>query len=312
MYPKLILYLCLFCTFSAKAQLDSIYYERGKEAINQEEYTKGFELLDSAIMINPSAYLYYQSKAFAFHQLGKYEEAILCIDEGIKKNPEDGYFFHSRALIHYYNGAFKRSINDDNRAMALAGNDQELKMRVLINRSSPKTYLKDYAGAIKDLENALKLDSKSVEATLNLGTTYMVMGEYDLAMKYFTIADKFKPNDFGVLTNLGFLFTETKQYKKAIGVLNKSIEIKPDLAESYNNRGFAYLKLNQLEAAEKDIDKSIEIHPRNSYAYRNKALLYIERKNWKKVCENLDKASYYGFRKLYGEEVDELIEEYCD
>jgi tetratricopeptide (TPR) repeat protein len=181
MYPMLIFCSCLLFTFSAAAQMDTTYYQQAKEAIDQEDYTKGFELLDSAIMLNSTEYLYYNKKAFVFHQLGKYEEAIACINEGIEKNPTNGYFFNTRALINYYSGQFELSIEDTNRAMDLVGEDVELKLRILINRSNSNAYLQNYSKAIEDLKMALGLDSKNGEAMVNLGTTYMVMGEHDLS-----------------------------------------------------------------------------------------------------------------------------------
>ena len=66
-----------------------------------------------------------------------------------------------------------------------------------------------------------------------------------------------------------------------------------------------------IKSAVKDFKTAAGITPRDSYLYYYYALLYISQNKTKKTCESLQKAKSLGFKRMYGDEVDKLIEQYC-
>jgi tetratricopeptide (TPR) repeat protein len=75
--------------------------------------------------------------------------------------------------------------------------------------------------------------------------------------------------------------------------------------------GFAYYKLHKLDLAEEKINHAIRVLPSNSYAYRNLALVAIEKGEMDATCKYLAKSRELGFALKYGNEVEELIQQYC-
>lgn len=302
----------IFFPFCISAQLDSVYHQEAISLANQGELTEAIKLLDKAIKINPHEPKYFADKSLCLEGLGKSKESLECINNAVKKHPKNPYFLLARTAILYHRKDFKEVIIDVDNAMKFAKEDKDLKINLLLKKSAAHNYLNDFKSAISDLELALTIDSSYIAIYVDFGITYMDIKDYPSALKYFTKASEYDPNDYILLMNIGFLFIQMEEYRKAIGALNKSIQIEPNLLpESYNNRGFAYFKLGELETAEADIDKSLEMYPQNSYAHKNKALIYLAKKDISKACASLQKALNYGYNKMYGDEVDKLMEEYC-
>lgn len=115
----------------------------------------------------------------------------------------------------------------------------------------------------------------------------------------------------GSYNNLGFIYSSLDSFEQSIDYFNKVLEIEPDEPVAYNNRGYSYYRLGEYRKAIKDIKKSIDMEPSNSYAYRNLALVHITRNRMQEACEALNTALAYGFTKLYGPEVKELFDKYC-
>jgi tetratricopeptide (TPR) repeat protein len=69
--------------------------------------------------------------------------------------------------------------------------------------------------------------------------------------------------------------------------------------------------LNDLKGALDDVNHSLQLYPQNSYAYKNRALIFIAMKQYSKACADLQIAIQLGFTQMYGDEVKNLLEQYC-
>ncbi|MGL4596548.1 MAG: tetratricopeptide repeat protein, partial [Bacteroidia bacterium] len=112
--------------------------------------------------------------------------------------------------------------------------------------------------------------------------------------------------------NLVYIARFTGNYKRAVEVsTDESIENTPMKAFSYNNRGYAKMKLGDLEGAEKDMMLSRKLDPKNSYVYYNLGLLYLEKKNKTQACAYFQQALALDFTKMYGNDVQKMIDLHC-
>ena len=75
-----------------------------------------------------------------------------------------------------------------------------------------------------------------------LGLSEYKKGNHKQAIKYFSKAIEYNPNDASLYNNRGLAYYNLEQYNKAIADYTKAIEIKPNFADAYYNRGLAYLK----------------------------------------------------------------------
>ena len=95
------------------------------------------------------------------------------------------------------------------------------------NRGNAKRLLKNYDGALEDVNQSLQMDSLNAFAYSNRGLIWMDKGEEEIALKDLDLA----------------------------------IELNNQVAEFYYNRGNYYLKLKKYDKATADYSKSMKLVP---------------------------------------------------
>ena len=178
-----------------------------------------------------------------------------------------------------------------------------------------KYSLKDYKGAIKDYQEAIKLDPEYTDAWYGKAICESILERYDKALADYNKAAELDPSNKDVIFNRAYYVKQkTGDYKGAIEDYNFYIEKfkKSDDAFVYSNMGYCKYKLNDFEAALSDINKSLELNPDNPMAYKNRALIYFVTDNKDNACNDLHKSLELGFTKKFGNDVEELISEKCD
>ncbi len=181
--------------------------------------------------------------------------------------------------------------------------------------ASAKFSLKDYKGAITDINQALKLKNDYTEAYYVRAICYGELGNIDKAAADFNKVLSMDPNFQDAYVNRAFYVKEPqKDYEGALADYNKFIEINRagNNAFAYSNRGFVKYNLGNYSDALDDINASLKIDPENSYAYKNMALIYIAMDSLDVACSNLSKALDLGYTTKFDDTVQRLILEYCE
>jgi tetratricopeptide (TPR) repeat protein len=184
-----------------------------------------------------------------------------------------------------------------------------------LKNGSAKFQLQDYAGAIDDLDQAIRLKENFKEAYYLRALSYVHLNRFDKAAADFNRVIEIDPLFKDAWFNRAFYIRQrVGDYTEAIHDYNRFMELTPGEDHSFalNNRGYARYKLNDLDGALRDIDNSISLNMSNSYAYRNRALVYIAMENLELACDDLETALGLGFTKSYGGEVQGLFDLYCD
>ncbi len=113
----------------------------------------------------------------------------------------------------------------------------------------------------------------------NLGLTYQLKGQYDLAVEYYTKALKVREKAFGkshpdtamIYDNIGVIYKLKGDYDRAIDYHEKTLNIikevfgqaHPKLATNYNNFGLAYQLKGRQDLAIQYFRKSLDILKKN-------------------------------------------------
>jgi len=177
-----------------------------------------------------------------------------------------------------------------------------------------KYSLKDYKGAIKDYEEAIKIDPGFAKAWYGKAICESILRKYDKALTDFDKAAELDPSNKDIVFNRAYYVKQkTGDYKGAIEDYNYYINSfkKNDDAFVYNNMGFCKYKLDDYESALSDINRSLELNPNNPMAYKNRALVFLATGKTENACNDLHKSLELGFTKKFGNEVEELIAEKC-
>ena len=92
--------------------------------------------------------------------------------------------------------------------------------------------------AIKDYDEAIRLDPKDAEAFVYRGITWKEKGELDKAFKDFDEAIRLDPKDAWAFVNRGMARHKKKEYDKALKDYDKAIGLDPKDAEAFVNRAW--------------------------------------------------------------------------
>jgi tetratricopeptide (TPR) repeat protein len=110
-------------------------------------------------------------------------------------------------------------------------------------------------------------DPLTPEEHLNLGVTYEQQGDFDNAIKEYSLAAKKLPGAFLYLGNAHF---QKKEWKKAEEYYRLAIEKEPANADAHNNLAWLfYTRREKLEEAERLARKALELNPGKGDVYRD-------------------------------------------
>lgn len=169
----------------------------------------------------------YDTRALAYRNLCKFDEAIQDISEAIKINPKNAGLYSHRAYV--YNDLYEidKALEDANKAIEMDSNSS------FSYRTRADIYLnkREFQKALKDIQKCLNIDEK----------------------------------DFGAHEQLTFYYDETDKPEKALEIANKLIELYPKKANAYGNRALLYIDHGEIDKAESDIQKAFSLLPDSAY-----------------------------------------------
>ena len=141
--------------------------------------------------------------------------------------------------------------------------------------------------AVKNLEEAAKLDPENARIQQELAMAYRDVGEYGKAEQHFQRALTLKPDFPAAWNNLATLYLLTKQWDKAISCTQKALSSvtysTPQYA--YNNQGLAYYNKGEYQKAVDSFLDALKIFPSYTVCLTNLGLAYEALKNYKKAIE---------------------------
>ena len=130
----------------------------------------------------------------------------------------------------------------------------------------------EYAKAIVEIEEAIKLEPDNADAHTNLALAYFKNGDYESAASAWTDAISFSPDGASAHVERGRSYFNLKKYEQAIADFTQAIDLGSNDAGAYNMRGRSYSFLEDYEQAIVDFTQAIELDPALDDAYFNRAV----------------------------------------
>ncbi len=132
----------------------------------------------------------------------------------------------------------------------------------------------DYYGQL------IKLDPENFDYFFQRGALQLnYLNKPKDAIKDFDQAIKLNPREPLAYFNRGTAFVKTEDWKKAKKDFDVAISGRPDYVDAYLNRGIALIYMKELDAAIADFDRGIQLNPRVPNLYRARALVYKAKGN---------------------------------
>jgi len=149
-------------------------------------------------------------------------------------------------------------------------------------------------GLAKLLE-AVKLDPDNAELNHQIAVVLRNLGEYRLSLKYFNRALALKPKYSEARNNLGTLYLVMGQWDKAIScfkeVVSDILYTTPQFA--YNNMGYAYFKKGDYDKAITSYKRALRSSPSYTLCYSNLARAYEAKGEFNEAVAAYKKRIFY-------------------
>ncbi|MBW4562105.1 MAG: tetratricopeptide repeat protein [Mojavia pulchra JT2-VF2] len=226
-------------------KIDSNYYQswtnRGYALARLKDYNQMQESCATATIINPEAVYAWNCRGEALYNLKQYNEAIAAFDQAIMLNSKDPVFWINKteALLALKQpdtalSAVNQAIELLKKAWEVEPKDANAKELAVALSYQAKVLLqkKDYEGALKTYEQALKYNPDYFVALRGKGIALQGLKQDDraIAQFYFLL-------DRPQITNnqkaeawyyLGLSLCEFRQTERAIAAFDQALKLKPD------------------------------------------------------------------------------------
>ena len=135
--------------------------------------------------------------------------------------------------------------------------------------------------AVAQHEKALELDSRLLNAHINLISLYGRLRIFDKADEHYRAAVEIAPNNPQPYYDHGVLLMEEGKNADAETAFRKVLELDPDHANAHNNLGDLLQREGKLEAAADEFRKAIESDPDFPQAHFNLGRILVNQENYK-------------------------------
>lgn len=169
----------------------------------------------------------------------------------------------------------------------------------------------DYDLAIDLFSCCLDQEDVSVESLAQTytgrGITYIAKSDYDQAIRDFNEAIRLDPNLADAYYNRGVAHYHKGNYDQALQDYDEAIRLIPSYADAYNNRGATHRDLGQVDLAIRDYGEAIRLDPQYALAYANRALAYTLLSQDTEAQQDMNRAEELGYdRSVLEGAVEEL------
>lgn len=229
------------------------------------------------------------NKALALTDMKAYEKADSTFNLIIDAFPRFDSAYLGRARLHMITTDTIAALEDIEKALSInknAVNGYLLRADIAINSS------KDYAAALADMNEAIKLQPRVAGFFINRAFLRYMTDDYFGAMADYDYALQLEPDNSVALYNRGMLRTEVHDINKAIADFTEVLRLDPFEYKAMYNRAMLLAEIGEFEQALADLDAVIKAYPDFAAAYfmrydvlRRKGDLMAARKDYDKSLD---------------------------
>ncbi len=277
-----------------------LYHQEGLRFHEKGNYAEAVIYYDMAIEADPACIKCLYNRGLALIQLEKYHKALFDFDRILQLDPIDVGAYEQRGHLRYLTGDALGAAADF--SMAVKSRPSAV---AYTNRGMAYLNAQQYVEAIRDLENAVRLDPDDGAAHRALGDAFFAAGDYDSALPYYDTVLRLDPTDIVALNNRGNTYMKMGLTGQALADYNKSITTLPN-SLTYTNRAKYWLQQGDFEKALDDSRAASQLDAKSPEAYYCVGLVENARGNHSIAADNFNKAlslddqqhAYYNGRGL--------------
>lgn len=288
---KKLLLAVMVMTFSVQGMRGQISTEQaitiGKNVWYFEDYVLSIWYFNTAIQAKPYLAEPYLYRAIAKINLEDYLGAEADATSAIDRNPFITDAWEVRGVARQNIGKNKEAIEDYDHALSLLPKNKQ----ILFNKAIAQTSVEDYENADSTFRKIIALYPKFENARLGLARNMLANKDTTNAMKEIDEALRLNAKSFNayamkadILANRG-----KESFPDAISAIDSALRLHPRAAGLYINRAYMKYQLDDYFGAMSDYDHAITLEPYNKTALFNRGLLNSEVNANDRALEDFDR-----------------------
>lgn len=157
-------------------------------------------------------------------------------------------------------------------------------------RGLAKYRLKDYTGALDDMNKAIELDSSYGQAYLYRGRCKKALKDKSGAVADFQKSLELNPDSANYYLRSGWTKVLIKDFNGALADFDKAISLKSDFPEAFIKRGETKNLMGDYSSAIRDFNQALVFDSNNADAHRRRAFANFKLKNYTQAMQDNETA----------------------
>jgi tetratricopeptide (TPR) repeat protein len=207
-----------------------------------------------------------------------------AIESGQLSGKGLAFAFYRRGNAYNEQRDYDRAIKDYDEAVRL----NPKHANAFSNRGVAYAGKRDYDRAIQSYDEAIRLNPSHADAFTNRGVAYARQGDYDRAIQSYDEALRLNPNHANALFDRGNAYRRKKDYDRAIENYSEALRLNPKHANAFSNRGVAYGHKGEYDLAIQSYDEAIRLNPRHLNALYNRGNAYTRKGAYDRAARDYD------------------------
>ncbi|CAD5226347.1 unnamed protein product [Bursaphelenchus okinawaensis] len=233
----------------------------GNEFYKKKEFAAAHEHYDKAIELDPNNMTFYNNKAAAYFEEGKYEECIKTCEKGVEVGREHRADFATIAKGLSRAGNAYLKLGDKKQAHFYFG-------KSLSEHRDPELVKKHkkLEQEIKEEEKKSYINPEISEEEKVKGNEAFKKGDYPTAIKHYNEALKRNPDNAVIYSNRAACYTKLMEFHRAVDDCEHCLKLDPKFIKAYLRKGAALVALREYSRAQKAYESALSIDPNNNEA----------------------------------------------
>ena len=233
----------------------------GNEAYKKKDFVTAHKHYDKAIELEPTNVTFYNNKAAAFFEEGKYDECIALCNKAVEVGRENraDYKQIAKAYARIGNSYMKK----EDKEQALLWFDKSLS-----EHRDPEIVKKqkELEKFVKEHQRQAYINPEISEQEKNLGNELFKKGDYPGAMKHYNEAIKRNPDNAVLYSNRAACYTKLMEFQRAIEDCDVCIKKEPKFIKAYIRKGAALFAMREYSRAQKSYEDALMLDPQSKEA----------------------------------------------
>ncbi|QDU26430.1 Putative serine protease HtrA [Anatilimnocola aggregata] len=190
--------------------------------------------------------------------------------------PQDAQAFFDRGYYRHNTKRWEAALKDYNEALRL---DPKMAL-ASVNKGWIFNSMQDYATAEAEFDAALKIDPENASGYEGRGVCRRSLGRNDEAIADFTQAIRRSPDEAHLYFRRTIAHRNKNDLPAALADLNRCVALDPNTADNYGSRGQVHRLLKNFKESLADFDMTLKLQPQNPAWWYEAARVHYDQENY--------------------------------